>query len=143
MSLVAATLTAFEGAPLPDALRRAAVQLLVSGARRNLVGAPANASVVTLQARKPTSLIVRGADGSVYFARQLAAGEAYRAPTLKGVTADVVEAGAVQAFVAGQSRGLLPVGLNSVTKLAATAPPPPVPVAAAVAPAPTVPTAPR
>lgn len=44
MSLVAATLTAFEGAPLPDALRRAAVQLLVSGARRNLVGAPANAS---------------------------------------------------------------------------------------------------
>lgn len=95
-------------------------------------GAPANASVVTLQARKPTSLIVRGADCSVYFARQLAAGEAYRAPTLKGVTADVVEAGAVQAFVAGQSRGLLPVGLNSVTKLAATAP---APVVAPVAPA--------
>lgn len=83
-------------------------------------GAPANASQVTLQARKPTSLIVRGPDGSVYFARQLAAGEAYRAPMLKGVTADVVEAGAVQAFVGGQSKGLLPVGLNSVAKLAAT-----------------------
>jgi cytoskeletal protein RodZ len=96
-------------------------------------GAPATASVVTLQARKPTSLIVRGADGSVYFARQLATGEAYRAPTLKGVTADVAEAGAIQAFVAGQNRGLLPVGLNSVTKLAATAPPPPAPVAAAPA----------
>lgn len=114
----------------------------VFAAQGAVYGTPANASVVTLQARKPTSLIVRGADGTVYFARQLAAGEAYRAPTLKGVTADVVEAGAVQAFVAGQSRGLLPVGLNSVTKLAATAPPPPAPVAPAAT-AQTVPAAPR
>lgn len=82
-------------------------------------GAAASASQVTLQALKPTSLIVRGPDGSVYFARQLAAGEAYRAPMLKGVTADVVEAGAVQAFVGGRSKGLLPAGLNSVAKLAA------------------------
>jgi cytoskeleton protein RodZ len=89
-------------------------------AQGTVYGAAANASQVTLQARKPTSLIVRGPDGSVYFARQLAAGEAYRAPMLKGVTADVVEAGAVQVFVGGQSKGLLPVGLNSVAKLAAT-----------------------
>jgi cyclopropane-fatty-acyl-phospholipid synthase len=46
LSLVATTLTAFEGAPLPDAVRKAAVQILVSGARRNLIGAPANASAL-------------------------------------------------------------------------------------------------
>lgn len=42
MSAVAAVITAFEGAPLPDPIRRAAVNLLVSGARRGLVGAPAD-----------------------------------------------------------------------------------------------------
>jgi hypothetical protein len=75
-------------------------------------------SQVTLQARKPTSLVVHGADGSVYFARQLAAGEAWRAPALKGLTVDVVEAGAVQAFVGGQSKGALPLGRNLISKLA-------------------------
>jgi cyclopropane-fatty-acyl-phospholipid synthase len=40
MSAVAAVLTAFEGAPLPDPIRRAAVDMLVGGARRNLA-APA------------------------------------------------------------------------------------------------------
>ena len=40
MSLVASAIHAFEGAPLPDALRRAAVGLLVANARRNLEAAP-------------------------------------------------------------------------------------------------------
>ncbi|KQW70867.1 cyclopropane-fatty-acyl-phospholipid synthase [Phenylobacterium sp. Root77] len=44
MSLLASTLHAFEGAPLPDAVRRAAIGLLVSGARRNLESAPAQAA---------------------------------------------------------------------------------------------------
>ena len=43
MSLVAATIQAFEGAPLPDLLRRAAVEFLVANARRQLVGAPPGA----------------------------------------------------------------------------------------------------
>ena len=43
MSLVAATIHAFEGAPLPDLVRRAAVDFLVSNARRQLAGAPAGA----------------------------------------------------------------------------------------------------
>ncbi len=84
-------------------------------------GAPAAGSVVTLQVRRPTSLIVRGADGSVYFARQLAAGEAYRAPMLKGLTVDVADPSAVQVFVAGQSKGLLPAPQTLVSKLAAPA----------------------
>ncbi|MDO8914289.1 MAG: cyclopropane-fatty-acyl-phospholipid synthase family protein [Phenylobacterium sp.] len=43
MSLVASTINAFEGAPLPDLVRRAAVDFLVANARRNLAGAPADA----------------------------------------------------------------------------------------------------
>src|SRR5215831_100810 len=48
-------------------------------------------SAVTLQALKSASLIVRGADGSIYFARQFAPGEAYRAPWLAGLTAEASE----------------------------------------------------
>jgi cyclopropane-fatty-acyl-phospholipid synthase len=43
MSLVAAAIQAFEGAPLPDLLRRAAVEMLVAKARRGLADAPADA----------------------------------------------------------------------------------------------------
>ena len=43
MSAVASVITAFEGAPLPDPIRRAAVNLLVSGAKKGLAGAPADA----------------------------------------------------------------------------------------------------
>ena len=43
MSLVAATIQAFEGAPLPDLVRRAAVEMLVANARRGLATAPAGA----------------------------------------------------------------------------------------------------
>jgi cyclopropane-fatty-acyl-phospholipid synthase len=39
MSAVAAVINAFEGAPLPDPVRRAAVRFLVDNARRNLSGA--------------------------------------------------------------------------------------------------------
>jgi cytoskeletal protein RodZ len=80
-------------------------------------GASAENSVVTLQARKPASIIIRGADGSVYFARQLAAGEAYRAPNLKGLTLDVSEPESFQVFVAGQTRGLLPAAQMPISKL--------------------------
>ncbi len=43
MSAIASVITAFEGAPLPDGVRRAAVRMLVEGARRNLADAPADA----------------------------------------------------------------------------------------------------
>jgi len=43
MSAVASVITAFEGAPLPDRIRRAAVSLLVSGARKSLADTPAGA----------------------------------------------------------------------------------------------------
>jgi cyclopropane-fatty-acyl-phospholipid synthase len=43
MSLMASTLTAFEGAPLPDVMRRGAIGLLVGNARRQLAIAPPDA----------------------------------------------------------------------------------------------------
>lgn len=81
-------------------------------------GAPANASLVTLQARRSTTLIVRGADGSVYFARPLAAGEAYRAPNIKGLTVDVSDPAAVDVFVGGLLKGVMPAPQASVSSLA-------------------------
>jgi cytoskeletal protein RodZ len=80
-------------------------------------GAEPQVSVVTLQARKAGSLIVRGADGSVYFARQLSVGEAYRAPALKGLSVEVSEPTAFQVFVGGQTKGLMPANQSTVAKL--------------------------
>jgi len=75
-------------------------------------------SAVTLQALKSASLIVRGADGQIYFARQFAPGEAYRAPELAGLTATVSAPASFQVFVGGQSKGVLPAAQVSLGKLA-------------------------
>lgn len=80
-------------------------------------GVAAEESVVTLQALKSAALIVRGVDGSVYFARQLSPGEAYRAPALKGLVADVSDPTAFQVFIGGQTRGLLPAAQTALGKL--------------------------
>lgn len=96
---------------------------------------PRLASAVTVQAIKAGALIVRGPDGSVYFARQLAKGEAYRVPNLAGLTLDVSAPQDFQVFVGGQSRGVLPSTQVLASKLA-TAVAPPVRAAAAPATAP-------
>jgi cytoskeletal protein RodZ len=83
-----------------------------------IYGAPAGqGSSVTLQALKSVSLIVRGADGSIYFARQFAPGEAYRAPLLAGLTAEVSDPTNFQVFVDGRSKGVLPAAQTSLTQL--------------------------
>ena len=79
---------------------------------------PTEPSQVTVQALRSASLIVRGADGSLYFARQLAQGEAFRAPRVDGLTLNVTDPNAFQVFVAGQSRGVLPAAQASVSGLA-------------------------
>ena len=88
--------------------------------RGTIYGAAAPGSGIVLQARKSTLLIVRGGGGTVYFAQQLAAGEAWRAPALSGLTADVGDPAAVEVFVAGVSRGTLTAPQTSIAKLAAT-----------------------
>jgi transcriptional regulator with XRE-family HTH domain len=94
-----------EGAPPVD-LASLPTRFVASG--RVYGAAAGQPSVVTLQAIKSASLIIRGADGSVYFARQLAAGEAYRAPQLGGLSVEAAEPDSIQVFVAGQSKGVLP-----------------------------------
>ncbi|HEY8617002.1 helix-turn-helix domain-containing protein [Phenylobacterium sp.] len=79
--------------------------------------APNQPSMVTLKALRSGALIIRGADGSVYFARQLSKGEAYRIPAVDGLTVDVSDPYAFQVFAAGQSRGFLPAALSSASKL--------------------------
>jgi transcriptional regulator with XRE-family HTH domain len=97
-----------------------AAELPPSFAKKGTVyGAPAGErSVVTVQALKPSLLMVRGADGSLYFARQLAAGEAFRAPQVEGLTFNVTDPNAFQVFVGGQSKGVLPAAQASVSGLA-------------------------
>jgi cytoskeletal protein RodZ len=57
--------------------------------RGAIYGAPASASQVVIQARAPASLVVTMADGRVLFARQLAAGDAWRAPAGVAAVIDV------------------------------------------------------
>ena len=82
-------------------------------------GPPVSAATdVILQARKSTSLIVRGAAGAVYFARELAPGEAWRAPANGvGLTADVGNPSAVEVFAGGVSKGALSAPRTPVTQL--------------------------
>lgn len=98
---------------------------------------PRLASAVTVQAIKAGALIVRGPDGSVYFARQLAKGEAYRVPSLSGLTLDVSAPQDFQVFVSGQSRGVLPSTQVLASKLATAGP-----TTAVAAPRPAAPAAP-
>jgi cytoskeletal protein RodZ len=86
--------------------------------RGAVYGAQPAASIVTLQARKGASLIVRGNGGAAYFARQLSAGEAYRVPNLKGLTLEVTDPAAFQVFVGGQSKGVMPAPTIAAEKLA-------------------------
>jgi hypothetical protein len=87
-----------------------------------IYGVPAGQSVVTLQAVKSASLIIRGADGSVYFAHQLSAGEAYRAPQTPGISLEASDPAKIDVFVGGLRTGSLPSAQVVVAKL--TAPPP-------------------
>jgi cytoskeleton protein RodZ len=75
-------------------------------------------SMVTLQALKSASLIVRGQDGQIYFARQFGPGEAYRVPELAGLTATVSAPASFQVFVGNRSKGVLPAAQVSLGKLA-------------------------
>jgi cytoskeleton protein RodZ len=86
-------------------------------AKGAVYGAPAGPATIIVQATKPASLVVHGADGAVYFAKELAPGEAYRAPTLKGITIDVSEPAAFNYFVGGQLKGQLSTPDTPVSKL--------------------------
>jgi cytoskeletal protein RodZ len=87
--------------------------------RAAVYGAPADKAVLTVQATRSASLVIRGADGSIYFARQLAAGESFRAPAgVAGLTIDVSEPQAFNVIKAGQPLGPLTATQTPIAKLA-------------------------
>lgn len=125
-----------EGQPLAPAAAPPPPEVLLPKTftpKGQVYGAPAAQGTIVLQALKPAFLVIRGGDGSIYFARQLAEGEAYRAPAIGGLTVDVSEPDAFQVFSYGQSRGQLPQPLSDVGKLAGPAPPAPPKPATSVA----------
>ncbi|WP_309628842.1 helix-turn-helix domain-containing protein [Brevundimonas sp.] len=85
--------------------------------RGAIYGAPANASQVVLQARKAGALVVRLADGRVLFARQLAAGEAWRAPAGVAATIDVSDPTAFDVYLNGEHGGALTGVLTPLSQL--------------------------
>jgi hypothetical protein len=105
-------------------------------------GAPKDQpSAVTLQALKPASLVIRGQDGQIFFARQFAAGDAFRVPQGAALAADVVQPNYFQVFVGGRSKGVLPAPQVLLSKLAESAAPP-APAVAPVTPSTVAPAAP-
>ncbi|MES2861860.1 MAG: helix-turn-helix domain-containing protein, partial [Pseudomonadota bacterium] len=89
--------------------------------RGAIYGAAATASQVVLQARKAGALVVRLADGRVLFARQLAAGEAWRAPAGVAATIDVSDPAAFDVYLNGESGGGLTAVLTPLSQLNARA----------------------
>lgn len=116
-------------------------------AKGGVYGADAANSQIVIQARRSGALIARGGDGKVYFAQQLQAGEAYRAPMLPGLVIDVSSPQIMDVFIAGVLAGNLVQPITPLSALAKALPPPPaapaesIPAPAAAL-APTAPAAP-
>jgi len=103
--------------------------------------APAEASGLILQARKPASLNVHDANGQIYFARWMAAGEAFRAPRNGGLIAEVSDPQAFEVYNGGALTSRMGAPVSALGKLVvAPAAPAPAPVAAAPQPKPAAPT---
>ena len=85
--------------------------------RGAVYGAAATASQVVIQARKATILVVRMADGRVLFARQLAAGEAWRAPVGVQAVIDVADPSAFDVYLNGEHGGRLEQALTPLSQL--------------------------
>ncbi len=85
--------------------------------RGAIYGASASASQVVLQARKSAYLIVRMGDGRVLFARQLAAGDAWRAPLGVAATVDVPDPAAFDVYLNGEHGGVLEAAQTSLNQL--------------------------
>jgi len=72
-----------------------------------IYGAAAKDGDVIIQAKKRAALIVRGPSGVIYFARQLAIGDAYRVPRGTHATADASDPAAFDLYVGGKFQGFL------------------------------------
>ncbi|HEY5411707.1 MAG TPA: helix-turn-helix domain-containing protein [Caulobacteraceae bacterium] len=98
-------------------------------------GAAAGASLVTLQARKSVSIVVRTPEQKVVYAGVLQPGEAYRAPTTGDLSADVSDPQDINVYVGGQIHAGLTAQVTPFSKLAADAKPAALAGSASTAPA--------
>ena len=85
--------------------------------RGAIYGAPPRPSQVVLQARKPAYLIVRMNDGRVLFARQLAVGDAWRAPAEVSATVEVQDVSAFDVYLNGEHGGALAAAQTPLAQL--------------------------
>ena len=85
--------------------------------RGAIYGAAEGRSGVILQARRAANIVIRAQDGVVHFARQLAAGEAYRAPNAPGLVVDVSDPTAFDLFLNGERAGQLEASLTQLASL--------------------------
>ncbi|HVZ29081.1 MAG TPA: helix-turn-helix transcriptional regulator [Asticcacaulis sp.] len=88
-----------------------------------IYGTAPEQSAVTLQATNSVNLVVRGGDGTIYFAHQLGAGEAYRIPTAdsQNLVVDVSNFGAFEVYYNGIYAGGLDALVTPVSKINAKA----------------------
>lgn len=105
-----------------EAATAATVPLLNLGAPFRAKGAvygaaQAEASGLILQARKPASLTVHGANGSIYFTRWMSAGEAFRAPRADGLVAEVSDPAAFEVYNGGALTSRMPGPTAALGKL--------------------------
>lgn len=85
--------------------------------RGAVYGAPANASMVVIQARTAGALVVRLGDGQALFARQMSPGEAWRAPAGVSATVDVSDPAAFDVYLNGEYGGPLAGVLTPLAQL--------------------------
>ncbi|MEG1451818.1 helix-turn-helix domain-containing protein [Brevundimonas sp.] len=85
--------------------------------RGALYGAPANNSIITLQAIKPVTLVVRQGDGRVLFARQLAAGDSWRAPLNVQAVVDMSDPAVVAVYMNGELTAPLVANQTPLSRL--------------------------
>jgi cytoskeletal protein RodZ len=85
--------------------------------RGAVYGVSANASMVVIQAKTAGALVVRMGDGQALFARQMAPGEAWRAPVGVAATVDVSDPAAFDVYLNGEYGGALAGVLTPLAQL--------------------------
>jgi len=93
----------------PPAPAQAAAQAVGTpfAAKGTVFGQPAAAAHIIFQADKPVTLVLHGADGAVYFARQLEAGQAYAPPDGANLSVEVSNPAVVSVYVDRAYKGAL------------------------------------
>ncbi len=91
--------------------------------RGAIYGSAPESSAVTIQATKSVNLVMRGSDGTVYFAHQLGAGESFRLPSnaQQDLLIDVSDISAFEMYYNGEYAGAIEALVTPVGRMNARA----------------------